>query len=207
MICRAVAGCAAAVLGVLLSLNVPAASACEGAGCRAGKPLDIMRFMLEQAASTRVGEIEPSHGKVLAKAKVHRRSHGAVAAQPQPTPIPAEAAASFASRPGQQVPENVEFVASDEANAIDRAADAAPVETTGAAAAGGPAVQLVDAAEFNDIDRKADDRLPLSARVAGGDGAPTHSERASLAWLHWLWSALGSTLAALATAVRQLIHI
>ena len=35
----------------------------------------------------------------------------------------------------------------------------------------------------------------------------THSEQANASWLQWIWSALGSTFAALATAVHQLIRV
>jgi hypothetical protein len=210
---RAIAGCTALAVGLLLSLNLPATSACNGTGCptAAGKPLNIMQFMREQAASTRVHETQPHHGKTQAKAKVTHRSHRTVAARPKPSlmpsPMPAEAAESFASRPQQQAPANVGVVTSDDANVPDRAAYGAPAETMGAAVAIGPAVQLVDAQEFNDIDRKADDSAPVLSSVAGGDAVQTDSNQANTSWLHWLWSALAGTFAALATAVRQLVHI
>lgn len=207
---RAVSGCALA-LGVLLGLNQPAASACNGGGCADGKPLDIMQFMREQAASTRGAK--PQHGNTHAKSRAPRRNHRAVASRPKPSPMPADAAASFAARPEQQIQENVEVVASGQANIVDRAADAAPAaETTGAAVANGPAVQLadavqlVDATEFNDIDRKADDGPPFSADTRPTADNQTRSERAN-SWLGWLWSAVASTFTALATAVRQLTHV
>ena len=54
-------------------------------------------------------------------------------------------------------------------NPFDRPADAAPAETTGAAVASGPEVQLVDAEDINDIDRKADSDPPpcRAIRLAG----------------------------------------
>ena len=204
MMIRAIAGCAALVLGLLLSPNVSAAAVCEDAGCRATaktKPLNIMQFMREQAASTRVAE--PRHRSTRATEKVQRAPRRAITARRKPVPIPVEAAASFASRPAP----NVQDVASDEQNAIDGIADAAPAETTGAAIASGPDVQLVAAAEFNNIDRKADNGPPLSANTVRGDDAQTHSEQANASWLKWIWSAMGSTFAALATAVHQLIRV
>lgn len=97
------------------------------------------------------------------------------------------------------------MVPSDELNAIDRAAGPPPAKTVGAAVTSGPGVQLVDAEEFNDIDRKADEspRLPAAAERSGD--APNHSEQANPSWLRWIWSALAGTLTALASAVHQLI--
>jgi len=215
MMFRAIVGRAAVALGLLLSLSLSAAPACNGAGCADGKPLDIMQFMRQQAASTRTGESKrvggkSRHAKPQAKTAVKhgdgRTIAARAAAQPKPAPMPAEAAASFASRP-EQPAQHVEAVGSGEPNAIDRTADAAPAETVGAAVASGPIVQLVDAAEFNDIDRKADDGAPLEAKIAPSDYARTQAEQADSSWLQWLWSALTSTVAALATAVRQLTRI
>ena len=204
MMIRAVAGWAALVLGLLLSPNVSAAAACEGAGCRAtakAKPLNIMQFMREQAASTRAAE--PRRRSARATAKVQRAPHRAITARRKPVPMPVEAAASFASQPAP----SVEDMASGEHNAIGRIADAAPAETTGAAIASGPDVRLVDAGELNDIDRKADTGPPFSADTARGGDAPTHGEQANASWVKWIWSAVGSTFAALATAVHQLIGL
>ena len=215
MMLRAIAGRAAVALGLLLSLSLSAAPACNGAGCANGKPLDILQFMREQAASTRSGEArhvrrKPRHAKPQAKATAKHGSDRTIAARaatwPKPAPMPPEAAASFASRP-EQPAQQVEVVGSGEPNAIDRTADAAPAETTGAAVASGPIVQLVDAAEFNDIDRKADDSPPLSAQTAQHDDTQIKAEQAGSSWLQWLWSALTSTMTALATAVRQLTRI
>ena len=87
MMIRAIAGCAALVLGLLLSPNVSAAAACEGAGCRAtanAKPLNIMQFMREQAASTRAAE--PRHRSARCDRKSAARSapgdRGAAKASP-----------------------------------------------------------------------------------------------------------------------------
>ena len=101
----------------------------------------------------------------------------------------------------------MQVVASDEFNDIDRAAAATvpAAETTGAAIAAEPKVQLVDTEAFNDIDRKAADRPPLSATARIADAHA--SGQASVSWLQWIWSAVGSTFAALATAVHQLIGL
>jgi hypothetical protein len=214
---RALACCAAPALVFALVLGLPsspsasAAPTCDGMACRTpakGKPLNIMQFMREQAASTRKAESRPVSSRPVAK--VQRPAHRTIAARPKPAKLPAEAAASFASQPESDVQaSDVQVVASDEFNAIDRAA-AASAETIGTAVPTGPDVRLVDAEEFNDIDRKADDgklRLaePMSKQLP--KQPQVHVEQANVSWLRWIWSALGSTFAALATAVHQLIGL
>jgi hypothetical protein len=204
-----------------LSLNAVAAPACDDAECHTvavSKPLDIMKFMREQAASTRTAHAgrtrtaKPRPSKAQPVAHMQRPVRRAVAARPKPAGVPAEAAVSYAS----QQPA-VPVVASDEFNDIDRAAPATatPAETTGTAMAAEPNVQLVIAEEFNDIDRMAEDRPPLSATVRVADahaGARQPSEQPSAAqpnvsWLQSIWSALGNLFAALATAVHQLVGL
>ena len=92
-------------------------------------------------------------------------------------------------------------------NPFDRPAYAAAAETTGAAVASGPEVQLVNAEDINDIDLKADSAPALSSNPPPVDGSQTRSEQASASWLRWIWSALGSTFTALATAVHQLVRV
>jgi hypothetical protein len=202
-----------------LSLNAAAAPACDDAECQTAtksKPLNIMQFMREQAASTRTAtlrqggtgkprqsKLQPVAHKALPVAHVQRPARRAVAARSKPVGLPTDAAASFAA---QQPP--VQVVASDEFNDIDRAAAATATseETTGAASAAEPNVQLVDTGEFNDIDRKAEDRLPLSAAARIAD-AHASAAQPSVSWLQWIWSAVGNTFAALATAAHQLIGL
>jgi len=200
-----------------LSLNAVAAPACDDAECHTvavSKPLDIMKFMREQAASTRTAHAgrtrtaKPRPSKVQPVAHMQRQVRRAVAARPKPAGMPAEAATSYAS----QQPA-VPVVASDEFNDIDRAAPvtATPAETTGTAMAAEPNVQLVIAEEFNDIDRMAEDRPPLSAtaRVADAhsNAGQTNVAQTSVTWLQSIWSALGNIFAALATAVHQLVGL
>src|SRR4029079_14458381 len=125
MMFRAIVGRAAVALGLLLSLSLSAARACNGAGCADGKPLDIMQFMREQAASTRGGEArhvrdKPRHAKPQAKTAAKHRDDRTIAARdaswPKPGPMPAEAAASFASRP-EQAPQQVGVAGTGEPNA------------------------------------------------------------------------------------------
>ena len=214
MMLRATACCAALVFvlvpGLLSSPSATAAPACDGAECRTpanGKPLNIMQFMRQQAASTRKAEPHPVASRPVAKKQ--RPAHRTIVARPQPAKLPAAAAASFASQPASDAQiSDVQVVASDEFNAIDRAAGSA--ETIGAAMSTGPDVQMVDAEEFNDIDRKADDGKPRPAEPMPEQmtGQPqAHIEQANVSWLRWIWSALGNTLAALATAMHQLVGL
>lgn len=209
---HAIACGAALGLGLLFTLGASAAPDCEGTECRKtapAKPLNIMQFMREQAASTRAAK--PPRDIARATANVKRPARRAVAAQPKPASkpanrpaLPVDASASFASQPAQNVPaQSVQVVPSDELNAIDRAAGSAPAETVGAAIAAGVAVQMVDAEEFNDIDRKSENNPTLSTNVERD--APARNEQANSSWLQWIWSAIGSTLTALATAVHHLI--
>lgn len=210
---RAIVCSVALGLGLLTGVDASAAPDCDGTECRKtapAKPLNIMQFMREQAASTRAAE--PPRTKARATADVKRPARRAVAAQSKPgskpanrsAPLPADASASFASQPAQGVPQqSVPVVQSDELNAIDRAAGAAPAETVGAGTTAGSAVRMVDAEEFNDIDRKVENSPTHSANVERD--APARNEQANSSWLQWIWSAIGSTLTALATAVHHLI--
>jgi hypothetical protein len=199
---RVIACCAALVLG--LSLNAVAAPACDDDGCQtstASKPLDIMKFMKEQAASTRPASpraTKPQQSKTPTVAHVQRPARRVV--RPKPAEMPVEAAASYAA----QEPK-VQIVDSDELNDIDRAAPAAAAaaETTGAAVTAGPNVQLVDNGEFNDIDRKAEERMPVSTAMRIADTHPS-TPQPSVSWLQWIASAVGSIFTALAAAVHHL---
>ena len=207
--------CAALVMGWLIGFSEAAPAACQGDGCGT-KPLNIMQFMREQAASTRVRKpsaspsvAKPRPSSTQAAVKAPRAPQRTIAARKRPLPVPVEAATSFASRPEQDTQPPAMGAPY---NPFDRPAYAAPAETTGAAVPSGPEVQLVDAEDINDIDRKADsakaDSAPaLSSNPAPVDGSQTHSEQASTSWLRWIWSALGSTFTALATAVQQLVRV
>lgn len=197
----------AMLAGVLMSQGVAAAQDCGGEDCPTtakAKPLDIMQFMREQAASTRMNMPRQTHPR--ATAKVHHPARRVVAARRKPVPMPVEAAASFASRPELKEPPSVQSapVAEYPANVP---AEANPAETVGAAVPSGPNVQLVDAGEVNDIDRKADIGPPPSVKLARAEVSQTGREQNSTSWLRWIWSAVGSAFAALATAVHQLLRL
>src|SRR5690349_18658912 len=109
---RTIVCCVALILG--LSVNAVAAPACGDAECPTAaksKPLDIMKFMREQAASTRQATIhitKPRPGKTRPVAQVRhpvqRPVRRAVATRRKPAGMPVEAAASYASQqPAVQV--------------------------------------------------------------------------------------------------------
>jgi hypothetical protein len=198
--------CTAFVFGLMPSLGASAAPTCDGAECPPAprKPLNIMQFMREQAASTRVGEVQHRKSRPASKAKssaakAQRSAHSTIAATPKPATLPAEAATSFASQPRS----DVQVVGSGELNPADVAAVPAPAET---AATPGQDVQLVDAAEFNDIDRKAVDSATAVTEPARAQPAE-HADQTHVSWLRRIWSALGYTFAALATAAHRLIGL
>jgi hypothetical protein len=208
--------CAALAMGLLIGLGEAAPAACEGNGC-SSKPLNIMQFMREQAASTRVrqpsassrvAKPRPSYSQATAKAP--RPPHRAIAARKRSVPVPAETATAAATPPQQ---DTQPLAMGAPYNPFDRPAGAAPAETTGAAVAGGPEVpsgpevQLVNADDINDIDLKAESSPAPSSGPVPADGSQTHSEQAGVSWLRRIWSALGSTFTALATAVHQLVRV
>ena len=168
------------------------------------KPLNIMQFMREQAASTRVAKARPSYTQATAKAP--RAPHRAIAARKKSVPVQVEAATAVASQPEQDTQQPA---MGTPYNPFDRPADAAPAETTGAAVASGPEVQLVNAEDINDIDRKAEAPPALSSNLAHApvNVGQTQSEQASVSWLQSDLVCVGKRFAALATAVHQLVGV
>jgi hypothetical protein len=212
LLSRKFAGWIASAPALLLCMDV-AAAACTGPDCRPEKPLDIQKFMREQAASTRAGErrksVTHSAARSRPAAKKPARSARRAPAPPQPNaaPLPTAAASSFAAH---DAPPPVKVVASDEFNAIDQAAPPAPAspppapETTGGPQIQPQNVQTVVADTFNEIDRKAfDSALPASPAPAG-NAPPAKADDSRASWLQWIWSAVAGVFAALATAMRQL---
>jgi hypothetical protein len=204
-----------------LVLCVPvAAYACDGPACPAPaeaaakvQPRDVMQFMREQAASTRSAQPRRHAKAAVVKPKVAIHRTAAAKPTPAPSPVPSDAAAAFAANSVASQQDQVPVLAREQFNAIDSAAPAPFAETTGVSAADDPNVQVVAAAEFNDIDRKADQseaspfpsvEVPIAAEPAKPSAA---AAPAAVSWLQWLWSAVTGTLTALAAAVRQLAHV
>jgi hypothetical protein len=196
MLFRAFLNCTALILALLCCLNANAAPACEAAPCpaeRPSKPLDIMKLMREQAASTRKAD-KPEHA---ASPVTQARKRAAAAAKPKA--IPSEAATSFAAQ-SAPVPE-VEVVTEMEFNAIDRAGEAAPPETVGAA----PPLQ-VDDASVSSIVTKGQQHAPIAAAPQPEIASPSGQQASQqVSWMQWIWSAVHDTFAALTAAVHHLI--
>jgi hypothetical protein len=215
-------------LGLLLSLNVgvPAGWACEGAECPAeGKPLDLKKFLREQAASTRTPEaMDQTRGKAShhqrsthsraarGKSAQARHTHRIVTSQSEHHSKSAAPARDIAATSPVQPPaqDDVQVVSANDVNDIDRAAKSQAAETTGKASedaqatqSGAPNVQMVVASDFNEIDRKAAERnspAPAAAAVASETALPKQAPPQS--WIHWLWSAIGAGFLALAGVAR-----
>ena len=157
-----------------------------------------MQFMREQAASTRAGERRHHSAKTVpAKHKQgtpqHRRARN---------PRPSRAArvrrrrvVRVALGASQQPPEQfpVPVLAREEFKRIDSAAPPLP-GNTGAPFANDPNVQVVAAAEFNEIDRKAEETSPfptIESRPRPSAAKPRRAPApAPASWLQWLWSAV-----------------
>ena len=209
-----------------LSVGVPAGWACEGAGCPSeGKPLDLKKFLREQAESTRTPEaMDQTRGKAShhqrsthsraahGKSAQARHTHRIVTLQSEhrsksAAPVRDTAATSSVQPPPR---DDVQVVSANDVNDIDRAAKSQAVETTGKAAddaqapqSGTPDVQMVVASDFNEIDRKAAEQnpsAPAAAAVASETAQPKQVPPQS--WIHWLWSAIGAGFLALAGVAR-----
>src|SRR5262249_30697963 len=125
--------------------------------------------------------------------KVKTTSHSELSAHSKPkSPSPPLALPVEASPPATPNQESdVQVVASDELNEIDRAADATPVETVGSGQPAQVDVRLVHAEEFNDLDRQAAS-TPQSAIDAlraskPATDAPSNKQVAGVSWWRWLW--------------------
>jgi hypothetical protein len=118
---------------------------------------------------------------------------------PTAATMPAEAATAYAAAPP------VDVVPRDALNELDRAASPSP----GSASLNAATVQFVEAQDYNDIDRQADDALPASfaepARPAS-DQPNTTPQRsaANLSWGERLWTMLQHVASAIVSGWRNL---
>jgi hypothetical protein len=214
---------AAAAAALFAGMTMAAEAACVGPECPPSKPLDIQKFMREQAASTRAADRKHRARPAAQASKpdkpksdAHKadRTH---TAKRKKAPLPADATSSFAAHDETPAVPDVQVVTAGEFNAIDQAAPPAPApapaETVGAAPRE-QNVALVVADAFNEIDRKANDTAAAVAKAAQQAQAQAQQEPAKaetatepgrvVSFLSWLWSAVTGTFAALAAAVRQL---
>ena len=202
---------------LLTVLNV-AASACDGTECTATtKPLNILQFMRQQAASTRILNPLPKKASGVVGNTRPRNSDSLIArANSARTalrgPIPAvtkrairaankkpvfHSRSLLARRTFDKVPVAassfaaqepfVQVVTSDEANAIDLAAGSADASTSKAQTA----LQLVSQA-FDEIDRKNDGSLTVEDLQAAGERA--QGQQSGLSWLQQTWLAIIATI-------------
>ena len=206
-----------AALCFLAVLNVPA-SACEGSECAAtNKPMNILQFMRQQAASTRILNPLPKKGSRVVGNTRPRNSDSLIArANSARTalrgPIPAvtkrairaankkpvfHSRSLLARRTFDKVPVAassfaaqepfVQVVTSDEANAIDLAGGFADAS----ASKDQTALQLVSQA-FDEIDRKNDGSLTVEDLHAAGKRAQV--KQSGLSWLQQVWLTISETV-------------
>src|SRR5665213_373427 len=116
--------CRTALAAALVCTLTAAAEACDGADCPA-KPLDITKFMREQAASTRADTPRAAvHSKVRAAAPVHAAAkprHQRIVTARKSARLPTDASASFAAQGDRNAPV-IPIMGSGDFNAIDQAA-------------------------------------------------------------------------------------
>jgi hypothetical protein len=197
------------VCGAVLALGLcqtiaPAGAACEGADCRhaatsrrPSQPLQLGNFTRPATAKS----VAPKSRKRTTQAKQARQRAAVPLPPPKEQPLPAEAATAFAAQPAVAV----RVVTSEELNEIDLAAGPAPAETTGIGPRGEDEVQLVDASDFNDIDRKSD-VSPMASAMASAAAVegPAPSQPASASFIERFWAMLQNAFAALGTAFHYL---
>jgi hypothetical protein len=214
-------------LGLLLTLSVgaPVARACEGTECQPeGKPLDLKKFLREQATSTRTPE---AMKQTRGGASRHKHSARASGAHENGKPRHAghrvvTAASEHGSRTAAvsqnvsaaaPVPtsaqDDVRVVSENEVNDIDRAATPQTAETTGKASgdvqatqSAAPDVQMVVASDFNEIDRKAAEQQPAPATSTMASETAPPKQAPPQSWIQWLWSTIGAGFLALAGLTR-----
>lgn len=225
-----IARSAALASALLAGMSMAAEAACVGPECPPSKPLDIQKFMREQAASTRGGERKsPSRAEHRARpaAQVSKPDKPKADARKTETPkaqrtqtakrkngsLPAEATSSFAAQDAAAATAApaVQVVTAEEFNAIDQAAPPSPVATAAETVGSAPREQnvpMVVADAFNEIDRKSYDSARAAvdaARLGQQPQEPAKAENSRVAsFFAWIWSAIAGTFTALATAVRQL---
>jgi hypothetical protein len=207
---------------LVLGLSLPITLTAE-AGLKAKSPpapLQLSRFMRTAPAKppTRAARKHPAKHRNAVAARKHTGSHRHAAVthrnkpktSPATKPVPVEAAAAFAALPQPAPQPPVREVASGEINDIDRAAGPAPAETTGTRRIA--TVQLVEATDYNDIDRKSDDALPASfaeptppAPLPASQTGAGSSMSPSMSWSARLWATLQQVFAAIASGWRSLL--
>lgn len=219
----------AVLLGVVAGAPV-ALAACDGADCPSvSKPLDLQKFMREQAASTRTPEamratagksrhVQAPKTQAPKIAQSHHRSHHAAATQARAEQKPSERAsaeAAAADTPATDIRSSapdVQVVSADEVNSIDLTAGPAPVQTGSKASdavqgalTAAQDVQVVVGDNFNKIDKAAALTKPVAAtETTGSDVAAAPSDSEHKSWMAWLWSAIGAGFVVLAGVARYL---
>jgi hypothetical protein len=199
MIARSVLRCG--LLAASLFVIAPPAGACDGARCTtAGKPLQLSNFMRHPSAkAVRAANAWRATAPKSAIASRGKRMPTAIAAI-EPADPPSESSPAPASQPAPPVRE----VASDELNEIDLAANAAPIAREALAMAAERAIQVVEASDLNDIDRKARDLRPPGIPASGSAPASSNAP-ASGNWAVRVWNMLYSGMSAVAAAALWLI--
>ncbi len=218
MMLRTILCCATLALG--LAPVAAEAAACKDQSCKsAAQPLQLNKFM-KPAVARQHGQPAKPASKPVAARGVARTSHGVakkrtaestrrvLSQRRAPTapaaaasaPVPNEAADAFAKVPP------VHIVSPDEVNEIDLAAGPAPV-TDGS----GRSIQLVAAADYNEIDRQADDAGQARAATDSQPPVTTPSRiepprgtTQELGWFERLWTAIQGVLSSLAAMLSRL---
>lgn len=162
------------------------------------KPLDLTRFM-HQPTGKATGHAAKKP-RAIRRTVAKSQEQPATTPPPEPAPSPVETVPAAAVQPDPPV----RVVTSNELNEIDIVSGSIPAASRTAAPTTENAVKLVEASEFNEIDRKADELRPAAVEIEPLHGeSPARSDHAADSWAQQAWAKLQGALAVLAAAIRQ----
>ncbi len=188
-----------------LASAVPATAAPSPPATEA-KPVKLKSFMRKPVATSATRTVKKQNGD-YAKVAVKRRAKTRVVAAPAPTPVIMTPAAAQAFAAYELA--RVRVVTAEEADGARQLADAAANATTMVSIDN---VQVVSAAEVNELDRRADTPIAVSLDSLSRDLAGSRNLTAAIepkaeaeSWFQRLLMVFGGAFAGVAALVRMLL--
>jgi hypothetical protein len=188
-----------------LASAVPATAAPSPPATEA-KPVKLKSFMRKPVATSATRTVKKQNGD-YAKVAVKRRAKTRVAAAPAPTPVIMTPAAAQAFAAYELA--RVRVVTAEEADGARQLADAAANATTMVSIDN---VQVVSAAEVNELDRRADTPIAVSLDSLSRDLAGSRNLTAAIepkaeaeSWFQRLLMVFGGAFAGVAALLRMLL--
>ena len=186
-----------------LALAVPATAAPSPPATEA-KPIKLKSFMRKPVATSATRTVKKQNGD-YAKVAVKRRAKTRVVAAPAPTPVTMTPAAAQAFAAYELA--RVRVVTAEEADGARQLADANATTMVSI-----DNVQVVSAAEVNELDRRADTPIAVSLDSLSRDLAGSRNLTAAIepkaeaeSWFQRLLMVFGGAFAGVAALVRMLL--